>query len=265
MGLSELSHDSGDGYVILMTSCIDPSTGPAKIQRADPIVRLADYKRGLQFWLELPDERVKRILYVDNSGYPLDELRLLARDANPYEKEVEFVSSVDNNYPPELTYGYAELSMIDRAFSKSALIERSRYVIKATGRMQFRNVPCLLDKLPPQYLFAVDCRDNTHFVRVPQRCVHAHLMIFRKSFYVDHLLGIKNRLDAERNQGSISLLLFQELMKFKGTNGAIFRWPVNLYSVGYSAKENKIHHSARAVMVNLARGVCRRLLPNWWV
>ena len=79
------------------------------------------------------------------------------------------------------------------------------------------------------------------------------------------MINLKNKMDTSLGKRCIETLLYNELMKFKGIEGAIFRWPINLYSVGYSARKNKKHHSIKGVMINVVRGFCRRYYPDWWV
>jgi hypothetical protein len=57
-------------YLLVMTACIGPSAA------ADPAIRILDYQKALCFWLSLPDPRTRRILFIANSGYPLDTWKL---------------------------------------------------------------------------------------------------------------------------------------------------------------------------------------------
>src|ERR1700742_2725579 len=38
-------------YLVVMTACVDPSKGEYRLNRADPTVRLEDYRTALRFWL----------------------------------------------------------------------------------------------------------------------------------------------------------------------------------------------------------------------
>src|ERR1700759_4800132 len=93
-------------YLLVMTACIDPSAGHYRIQRADPAVRLADYQHALRFWLAYPDQRVRRILFIENSGYPLDSLKAIPESENNLGKQVEFISLHCNWDPRTRHYGY---------------------------------------------------------------------------------------------------------------------------------------------------------------
>src|SRR5579863_580894 len=59
-----------DRYLLVMTACVDPRQGEYRLNRADPTVRLEDYKTALRFWLQFPDTRIRNILFIENSKYP---------------------------------------------------------------------------------------------------------------------------------------------------------------------------------------------------
>lgn len=255
--------NSDEGYLVIITACIDPSSGPAKVVRNDPLVRLEDYKHSLASWLSMADRRLQKILFIENSGYPLDALNQLVSASNPFNKQVEFVSLCCNNYPPDLHYGYAELNMIDEAFVTSKLLKESRYFIKATGRLTFPQLPRLLNLLSEHYLFAVDCRKNSFLTRSAQVFVTTQLMLFSTLFYKQHLLNAKSELNKERTH--IENLLYEKLIPFEGQQGAILRWPVNVDPVGYAAHWHKKYDSSKQKAINLARAICRVVFPNWWI
>jgi len=250
-------------YAIVMTACIDPSSGPIKVARNDPAVRLQDYMDSLRFWLNLDDRRLSKIIFIENSGHPLEALRELARTANPLRKQVEFIPLCCNHYPEGVHYGYAELNMIDEAFAASKLLSESPYFIKATGRLSFPGVSRLLDRLGNDYLFAVDCRDNTLPMRSPQIFATTQLMVFSTLFYRRHLLNAKAELSKDLSH--IETLLYRKLSRFKGRQGAVLRWPVNVDPVGHAAHWHKQYDSPRQRAISLARAACRMVFPNWWV
>jgi hypothetical protein len=87
--------------------------------RNDVETRLADYSTALDFWLRLNEPRIQQIVFVENSGFPLDEFRRVVATANIYKRDVEFLQSASNWCPPEVHYGWAELAMVDRAIEES--------------------------------------------------------------------------------------------------------------------------------------------------
>jgi len=246
-----------------MTACIDPSMGGITVHRADPAVRLADYESALRFWLRLDDARLRRVVFLENSGYSLDALRSLVAVENKLNKQVEFVSMRCNDVPPGVSYGYAELAMLELGLKQSTLAQHSRYLIKATGRLTFPTLPRLLDRLPNEYLFAVDCRNNARFVRSPQRFVTTQLMILSHEFFEREIVGAKDRLSPQIPL--IENLLFELVLRYRHDPSAILRWPVNVDPVGQAAHWAKRYDAPKARLVNLMRAACRRILPEWWV
>ena len=103
---------TGVKYVLLMTACIRPSEINIRkhaIWRNDPKIRLNDYKKALDYWLIYPDQRISGIVFVENSGYNLDDLRELVAHGNVYQRKVEFLQYEANEIPPVLHYGYSEV------------------------------------------------------------------------------------------------------------------------------------------------------------
>jgi hypothetical protein len=254
---------SSSKYVIVMSACIDPSNGSIKVPRNDPSIRLQDYINGLYFWLNISDRRLDKIVFIENSGYSLDVLKKMTRVSNPFDKQVEFISLCCNYYPEGVHYGYAELNMIDEAFRLSPLLNESSYFIKATGRLTFPSIPRLIDRLTDDFMFAVDCRNNSIFTSTPQTFTTTQLMIFSTSFYKKHLLNAKSELSKDMTH--IEALLYNKLMTFQGEEGAILRWPVSVDPSGYSSDWYKNYDSSKQKVINNMRAISRTILPNWWV
>ena len=249
-----------DEYVIVLTACIDPGDKHPRLQRRDPEVRLRDYQEALSFWVTHPDPRLRKIVFIENTGYSLEALEESARAANSFGKELEFLSFQCNECPPGLTYGYPELTMLDRGFSESQLIQSSRYLVKATGRLRFPELPRLLDRLPKEYLFAVDGRNN-RFQSLP--FVPTQLMIFSVDFYRTHLLGLREQMTP--NLALIEYLFYEKLMTFQGQPGAILRWPVNVEPLGKAGHNAKEYSAPKQRLFSMGRAACRVLLPQWWI
>src|ERR1700735_4149006 len=86
-------------YLLVMTATVTPSAN-AQVKRSSPQVRLEDYKRALRFWLRYPHPAASRILFLENSGADLSELRAIAETENPFDREVEFLSLPVREIPP---------------------------------------------------------------------------------------------------------------------------------------------------------------------
>ena len=249
-------------YLVVMTACIDPSQGWVKVPRCDPAVRLGDYRKGLSFWLGHPDPRLNDILFLENSGYPLDSLGELAGKENPHRKKVELLSFRCNEYPVGVHYGYAELALLDLGLAKSKLASECPYFIKATGRHTFPRISGLLDRLPEDYWFAVDCRHHRGWGKL-QRVATTQLMLFSSAFYREHMGDIKHLLGPPP-MTHVENLFYRQLIPYRGDPRAILRWPVSVDPTGVSAF-GEDYGALSQRLKNWSRTVLRVLAPGWWI
>ncbi len=252
-------------FLLVMTACIDPSQGEYRLHRADPRVRLDDYKSALRFWLTFPDARIRNVLFIENTGYPLGELEEIAARENPRGKRVEFVSLDCNWYPPGGHYGYAELRMLDLGLTQSRLRTRTSHMIKVSGRFTFPSLTRLLDRLPPDFDAVADARAwRTPLRRHEQPQVTTQLILFSHELYAAHL----QRCYRELESGEIShmeAIYYQKLAALTGNCKVIMRFPCNATPVGFPAHRDRSYAHPSQRVVNGVRGVVRRVLPNWWI
>ena len=240
-------------YLVVLTACIDPAKDNVVV-RADPKVRLLDYQHGLSFWLNHPDPRLQRILFVDNSGYPLDALKSL-----PGADRVEFISLNCNSYPPENSYGYAEMKMIDLALQQTG--QQSTHIIKATGRLTFPGISHLLDSIPLSAQFAVDARKwQTPWSRYKRPFIPTQLMVFQRGFYASHLQSSYEEMVGTDHW--IESFLYEKLRLFRG---GLMRFPVSADPVGMPAHRQESYTSGRQKAINRLRAAARVLAPHWWI
>jgi len=247
---------------VILTACVNPS---APVVRNDPAVRLADYRAGLRFWLEHRDPRIRRIIFIENSGHPLDTLERTARADNPRQRACEFISLECNVLPPGLNYGYNEFQLLDLGLARSRLYAESPALVKATGRYGFPSISRLLDRLPTDCVFAGDSRDNHRFTPYPQRFTASALLFFTREFYERQIRTLYQTMappPAPRKQ-FIEDLLFDHLSPLRGQSGVVLRWPVNCDPAGIGAN-NDVYGSPRKRLLAAARAVGRRAFPDWW-
>lgn len=249
---------------VLLTACIEPPKRPGLVLvRTDPEERLNDYLTALVFWLQLRDDRVRNIVFSENSGYSLDRLKAVAAEQNPHGRKVEFLQSTSNWWPEGVHYGWAELEIIDRSLQQSRFLAEASYFAKVTGRLCFPQFTRLLDKLPAEFLFAVDARNNRWFVKTPQVFVTTQCMLFKTSFYREFLLGVRSEMGGGVTH--IEDLLYRKLVIFRDREGAVLRWPCNCDPVGIGAHWNKDYRSKKQRAISACRALARRLAPRWWV
>jgi hypothetical protein len=254
-----------DRYLLVMTACIDPSAGEYRLNRADPTVRLADYKTALRFWLQLPDVRIRNILFIENSNYPLHELETIAVQENELDKHVEFVSLDCNWYPPGGHYGYAELRMLDLGLARSRLRQSTTHMIKVSGRFQFPALPTLLNKLPAQFDAVADARAwLTLRKKLERPYVTTQIILFAHDFYTKHLQECYRDLESGP-ESHMETIYYRKLSELSPTSRIVFRFPCNVSPVGFPAHRDRSYTHPSQRLVNGLRAVARRVLPGWWI
>jgi len=86
----------------------------------------------------------KRIIFCENSGHDLRELRDTYAQQTHSTVEVEFLSFDGQNFPPSKGKGYGEMRIIAHALEHSTLLRRAERFMKVTGRLYVANAAQIL-------------------------------------------------------------------------------------------------------------------------
>jgi hypothetical protein len=248
------------------------SAGHYRIDRADPAIRLLDYQQALRFWLSYPDPRTRRILFIENSGYPLDSLEAIAASENPLRKVTEFISLNCNWYPETSHYGYAEMRMLDLGLQQSRLRRETTHMIKITGRLTFPALSKLLDHVPASFDFVADARAwltpwKKH--RVP--FVGTQLILFSHDFYLSYLQTQYDRMAESYQPGRQRPLLetffYRALTEQPQSAGhpRLLRFPCSVDPLGQPAHRSRSYSHPAQRVTNAFRAGMRRIAPGWWL
>jgi hypothetical protein len=200
--------------VLLLTATIEVN-GMPWVQRADPAVRLADYRWAIGKWLK--DKSISRIVFCENSGYNLSSLIDFCEQNNPLNKEVEFLSFNDNVYPRELGKGYGEMRILDYALKNSQLINNETLLFKITGRLYAAGITQILKNIEKQPSAKVYCNYTGNLDRA-----ETYLFFASVPFLHDYLLPLKE--EANDSKG-----IFFEHLLAKAVHKALYegaRWSV---------------------------------------
>jgi len=247
-------------YLLVMTATIIPAAN-AGVKRADPQVRLEDYKRALSFWLRYPHPAADRILLLENSGADLSELRAIAAKENPIGKPVEILSVPGNEIPSGTNYGYTEMLLLDDGLAQSQLRRDTTHMIKVTGRLTFPAIGKALDLTPKPFELLVDCRK----LGFPRSGFDASTQLFVCSHeFYDRVLRDSKK---EMNTTDVRLLehlIFRKVIPFKDQPGIHLRFPCNVEPVGYSGFKSRSYNSPRTTLTRAIRAALRILAPNYW-
>jgi hypothetical protein len=252
-------------YLLVMTATVAPPAN-AQVKRSSPQVRLEDYKRALRFWLRYPHASAERILFLENSGADLSQLREISEADNPLHREVEFLSLRVQEIPSGTNYGYSEMQMLDEGLALSKLRQATTHMIKVTGRLTFPALGKALDRIAstnsaPLELM-IDCRRIGLFRHGYDARVQ--LFVCSHSFY-DRVLRGSNR---EMNSTDVRLLehlIYLKVIPFKGQPGCYLRFPCNVDPVGHFGFKDRRYDSPRTALARSARALLRVIAPDYWL
>ena len=121
---------------VLLTAAVDPKD-TVFVMRRDVSLRLHDYQMALKRWLTTND--IQRLIFCENSGYPMDELIRTAREANKNGTDVIFLQRRPKPSEMGRGKGYGEMSIISTVVASGKLAPQER-VIKVTGRYFLDNL-----------------------------------------------------------------------------------------------------------------------------
>jgi len=151
--------------ILVLTSAIAPQSGVHALARANPADRLGDYLRALDFYLPLVAKGVfDALVYVDNSGYPLDEHEAKAKVLG-VEDATEFVSYV-SEVPPYFSRYYLEANLLLEGIKRSATLKKASEEVlwKVTGRYIVENIEKIVATQPARFDLYLNLRNHPYRV-----------------------------------------------------------------------------------------------------
>lgn len=87
-----------------------------------------------------------KIVFCENSNYPIHHAEGLLKLASALGKELEFVQfEGDSRKTVEFGYGYGDGECIDHAVERSKLLRSSKNWYKCSGRYKIENIGSVLD------------------------------------------------------------------------------------------------------------------------
>lgn len=123
--------------VLLITGCIKPNPNAFQLSLTDVNLRLQQYIDCIKWSIEFT--RFLNIVFVDNSGYPIDNG--LIEFARKKGKKFEWLSFTGNEKMIAFCgKGYGEGEIIEYALKNSNLLKEASYFCKLTGRLKVDNI-----------------------------------------------------------------------------------------------------------------------------
>ncbi len=152
------SNQAAYTFCLLLTASIDPKNC-AFLKRSDPKIREKDYLNALKKWI---DKTKYPIVFCENSGFDISQINKTAEEGRKLGREIEVIQFDGNNYPRNFGKGFGEMLIIGHAMCHSKLIQKSKYIIKVTGRFFVSNINSIVGGLTQANdLFAItSCREK---------------------------------------------------------------------------------------------------------
>lgn len=174
--------------VLLLTATINPNN-IIFTERSDPKIRLHDYKSSFAQWI-LINPFPQKIVFCENSRWDLSELKELAQNNNPFNKQIEFLSFDHNNYKRSLGKGYGEAYIIKYFLENSTLINSDDLIVKVTGRYFIKNIEKLINgvKMYPKVDIFCDLRKELTFS-------DSRIFFASSKFLKTYFIPISNMID----------------------------------------------------------------------
>lgn len=171
-----------DGICLVLTSTIrvDHPEFLRPGGRLDTKQRLGDYTSALEAWITRQDT-LRDIVFVDNSGYPLDALQQVVDRNAAAGKRVELISFRTEGYSASRGRSYGELDILRMALSRSALLAQADVFAKVTGRVFIPNVDAIIRAVAP------DC-DIVGRLSHNLTWLETVFVLFRKELFAQRLL-----------------------------------------------------------------------------
>jgi hypothetical protein len=168
--------------ILLMTSTIAPATDTFLLKVIDPAKRLEHYKQSLLFYARYIKNRTfDSLVFVENSGYPLDDLLEIASHAKIAE-HVEFISYKAETLPDNSRY-YLEMNLLCFAMSKSTTILRNpnAFIWKVTGRYIVSNIARIVTTAARKADLHINMRNY------PRRTLDFYLIGYKADSFYRHI------------------------------------------------------------------------------
>lgn len=247
---------------LVMTSTIDVNGMPSS-SRPDPLQREQDYLGTLTYYVNRhPD--VRRIVFIENSGWPLDRLKQSVSRRNPHGKAVEFISLNCNQFPRTLGKSYGEMLLLDQGLGRSLVAAKAPYIAKVTGRIYVDNLTRVLRSVRNPFDLMVDLRDHGLYerlrIRAGDRYADSRFFVVSLRFYNEVLRGKYAQLD-EGNLKFVETLLYNIAKDPRYADRTLRRFPIEAYYRGLAGHRDKRYDSPREHLKRSVRGSIRRLAP----
>lgn len=244
--------------VLLMTGTIQPQPGARELSRVNVDDRIADYRKGLAFNMDLlRSGDISELVFVENSGAGMSAFEPDVH-ASGLEDRIELIS-YDANQPEGETRFLGECKLLQHAFATSRLIRDSiaEQVWKVTGRYIVRNLGTILRKSDPKGDMSVHCRDY------PMRFVDFGIAGFRRETASTILHRILDRVSGR----AVDERIIRDMMDDGSFQDMTVRPRLARVPnfIGVRGVDNASYGGLRYRLLYHARSMTNAVLPSVWI
>jgi hypothetical protein len=243
-------------HILLMTATITPKDSP-NLVRTDPVARLKDYERALDFYLNFIDRPLHSVIFVENSDSDVTSLRNMV-EARNLTKRVEFLCNYGLHRYSEQGRGYGELKLLDYAMTQSTTIRNSTQgaiIWKITGRYVVKNLPSVIARAPKRFDAYVDMKNR------PLRWMDMRLMAWTAVGYDRIFRGVADDLGATVHE----TLLREYMPKRAGDALLTQRFRHEPKIDGIRGWDNRNYSKGFNLLKFYVRSVSRVIAPWYWI
>ena len=249
--------------ILLLTATINPLRGIPSLARTDPLLRLGDYAKSLEFYLGLLDRCFDGIVFVENSAYDLSPLIQQAQAAGAADR-VEFISFFGLDYPPACGRGYGEFKLVDHAYAHSSLLRQDADQItwKCTGRYLVRNMDKIVLRRPGAFDLYCNMRNYQY------RLCDLFLLAWNRKGYDSAIKDVypKLRNDIVPGKHTIEETLFRAVVEALPDDVRVVNRFKHVPLVdGIRGWDNTRYSSRPWHLKILTRRIAGTLLPRLWI
>lgn len=249
--------------IALITSTIAPDPGAFALKRSNSKDRLQDYKEAFSFYCDhLNYSTFDRIVYVDNSGHSLEELKQIAEHKGVYSK-IEFISYKSQIDATQNGRFYLEINLVDHFYKNYKFLHENPSCIiwKITGRYIIKNISTIIRKCTAPKMGAYDLYVNHR--NYPYRWVDFYLVGFTPSAY-KVIFSENLSLFEGLKDGEIILRDYLSSQDFSNLK-VLRRFPVIPRIIGIRGFDEGRYGGAKDLTKFFLRSLANSLMPSLWI
>ncbi|WP_413172912.1 hypothetical protein [Anabaena azotica] len=250
-------------FALVLTASIDikgmPKAYPTLAEQ-----RQEDYYNSVKYYVK-NQPRIKKIIFIENSGWPLDRVKEAAID-NVHNKKIEFISLNCNDFPRELGKGYGESLLIEKGLEQSSLINTVTYFAKITGRIYLKNMTQILASVKEDYDCLCDYKDQGWRIKrllgnneVNPYC-DTRFLVFNQDFYHHNI----KPLHQQHKEGCfyIETQFYRAIKSLEGKQKIISRFAIEPDFQGIAGHFGGKNYSSRKERAKyIIRSWTRKFIP----